>query len=145
MKVFFGLVACVAVLKIAVAIGLLVAALGHVSFNAAAELSCIGTLALMLGSAVHFARRGTVVPPRPLLGAGALLLAAPLVAVALGAEAVAAWEPERLAAESGFVAFQMVGLWIVGGALFGGPFACPEMQVMPEHRVRLRSDSRLLG
>ncbi|MFY0535964.1 hypothetical protein [Nannocystis pusilla] len=145
MKLFFGLVACVAVLKIAAAIGLGVAALGHVSFDPAAEFSCMGTLALLLGSAVHYARRGTVVPPRPLLGAGAVLLAAPLLAVALGAEAVAAWEPERFAAESGFVAFQVVGLWIVGGVLFGGPFACPEIQEMSEHQVRLRTDSRLIG
>ncbi|WP_434420215.1 hypothetical protein [Nannocystis pusilla] len=145
MKLFFGLVACVAALKIAASIGLLVDALGRVSFDAAAEVSCIGTLALMLGSAIHYARRGTVVPPRPLLGACAVLLAAPLVAVALGAEAVAGWEPERFAAESGFVAFQVVGLWIAGGVLFGGPFACPERQEMPEHQVRLRPDSRLLG
>lgn len=145
MKLFFGLVMFVAVLKIAAAIGLFIAALGRVSIDATAEASGLGTLAIVLGSAVHYARRGTALPARPLLAAAAVLLAAPLVTLVLGGEEVAFWTPERFAAESLFVGFQTVGLWLVGGLLFGGPFACPERQEVLELRARLRAEFRLKG
>ncbi|WAS95006.1 hypothetical protein [Nannocystis punicea] len=148
MRWFLGLVGFVAVLQIVLAFLLIVNALWTVAFDSAAEVSCAVTLALVLGSAGHYARRGTIVPPRPLLSLTAAVLAAPMLAVALGSPPVADGGPERLALESGFVLFQMVGLWIFGGVLFGGPFARAALALEPDrelqHEVRVRVDSRLV-
>jgi len=161
MKWFFGLVGFVAALKLLVNFGVFIGVLWIVPVNISAELACLLTLALLLGGAVHYARRGTVIPPRPLMSLGALVAVAPLLALALAGPALhlggtpvdLVFEsclllfrslglpaPTGLVFESWVVLFQMVGLWAIGGVLFGGPFACPEGQ----HAVHVHVDGRPL-
>ncbi|MBZ5708524.1 hypothetical protein [Nannocystis pusilla] len=169
MRAFFWLVGSVAVLNIVLRVGLMLDVLWYVPFDPAAEISCLVTLVLLLGSAVHYARRRTLLPPRPLVCLAVALVCAPALAIALAGPALALGGtsigrlfdlcfvafaalgvplPDGLAFETAFVLFQAVGLWIVGGVLFGGPFACPDGHVpgdTPEHQVAVRDGGRLDG
>lgn len=169
MRAFFWLVGSVAVLNILLRVGLMLDVLWYVPIDPAAEISCIATLALVLGSAVHYARRRTLLPPRPLVCLAVALVCAPALAIALAGPALALGgtpigrlfefsllafaelgvpRPDSLAFETAFVLFQAVGLWIVGGVLFGGPFACPDghvLETLPEHQVAVRDGGRLDG
>lgn len=169
MRAFFWLVGSVAVLDILLRFGLMLDVLWYVPVDPAAEISCIVTLALLLGSAAHYARRRTLLPPRPLVFLALALVCAPVLSLALAGPALALGgtpigrlfefcllafaalglpPPDSLAFETAFVLFQAVGLWVVGGVLFGGPFACPEGHVpedLPEHQVAIRDGGRLDG
>ncbi|MCY1060747.1 hypothetical protein [Nannocystis sp. SCPEA4] len=167
MRAFFWLVGSVTVLNIVLRVGLMLDVLWYVPIDPAAEISCIATLALVLGSAVHYARRRTLLPPRPLVCLAVALVCAPALAIALAGPALALGgigplfnlclvglaalgvpPPDSLAFETAFVLFQAVGLWVVGGVLFGGPFTCPDGHVpeeLPEHQVAVRDGGRLDG
>lgn len=126
MKSLLFLPVLVAILKVVSSLGGFIQGLAATPPNLPAELSALATLSLLIGGMVYFARRGTVVPVRPHLWIVAGVLVAPLLALGLAAPSLrATWSLADLFGESVFVLFQAVGLWVIGGALFGGPFSAP--------------------
>lgn len=126
MKPLLVLPVLVAVLKVLISFDGFIRVLAVTPPNLPAEMSALVTIALLIGGIVHRARRGTVIPTRPHLWIVAGVLVAPLLALGLAAPSVrATWSLSNILSESVFVWFQAVGLWMVGGVLFGGPFAAP--------------------